>query len=58
MEATLNSQNDNQSASFGSNSNDKSELMKYFEYQVNDAYWAYKDLLKEIFESDNNEAEA
>jgi len=59
MEATLNSQNENQPSSFGSNSgNEKSDLMKYFEYQVNDAYWAYKDLLKEIFESDSNEAEA
>lgn len=58
MEATLNSQNENQHHSFGANSNDKSELMKYFEYQVTDAYWAYKDLLKEIFENDNNEAEA
>ena len=58
MEATLNSQNENQPSSFSSNNNEKSDLMKYFEYQVNDSYWAYKDLLKEIFESDNNEAEA
>jgi len=33
-------------------------LMRYFEYQVNDATWAYKDLLKEIFLGDSNEAEA
>lgn len=58
MEATLNSQNENQPNSFSANSNEKSDLMKYFEYQVKDAYWAYKDLLKEIFENDNNEAEA
>jgi len=58
MEPTLNTQNENQAASFGNTSNDKSELMKYFEYQVTDSYWAYKDLLKEIFEGDTNEAEA
>ena len=58
MEPTLNSQNENPSASFGGNGNEKSELMKYFEYQVTDSYWAYKDLLKEIFEGDTNEAEA
>jgi hypothetical protein len=52
MDATLNSQNESQSSSFSSN-NEKSELMQFFEYQVNDAYWAYKDLLKEILESDN-----
>ena len=58
MEATLNPQNENQMSSFGSTGNEKSDLMNYFECQVNDAYWAYKDLLKEIFESDSNEAEA
>lgn len=52
MEATVNSQNDNQ-ASFGSNNSEKSELMQVFEYQVNDVYWAYKDLLKEILQNDN-----
>ena len=53
MEATTNSQNENPSASFGSNSNEKSELMQIFEYQVKDTEWAYKDLLKEILASDN-----
>jgi hypothetical protein len=52
MEAALNPQNDNQQASLES-SNEKSELMQYFESQVNDMYWAYKDLLKEIFKSEN-----
>jgi len=52
MDATFNPQNENQSASFQSN-NEKSELMQYFESQVNDIYWAYKDLLKEIFEKEN-----
>jgi hypothetical protein len=52
MDATLNPQNENQSANFES-SNEKSELMQYFESQVNDMYWAYKDLLKEIFSTDN-----
>jgi len=58
MEAMLNPQNENQASSFSSNNTEKSDLMKYFEYQVNDAYWAYKDLLKEIFSGDSNEAEA
>ena len=51
MEATLNPQNENQPASF-ENNNEKSELMQYFENQVKDMYWAYKDLLKEIFEKE------
>lgn len=58
MDATLNPQNENQSASFGGSNSEKSELMKYFEYQVNDTYWAYRDLLKEIFSGDTNDAEA
>lgn len=49
MEATLNPQNDSQSASLEKNS-EKSELMQYFESQVNDMYWAYKDLLKAMLE--------
>lgn len=53
MEATLNTPNENQPSSFNSNSNEKSELMQVFERQVHDVYWAYKDLLKEIFENDN-----
>jgi hypothetical protein len=54
MEAMLNPQNENQSSSLSNKNtdNEKSDLMKYFEYQVHDMYWAYKDLLKEIFESD------
>jgi hypothetical protein len=52
MEAMMNSQNENQSASLA-NSNEKSELMQVFETNVHDIYWAYKDLLKEIFEKEN-----
>ena len=33
-------------------SEEKSELMQVFEHQVYDAYWAYRDLLKAILESD------
>ena len=51
MDAMLNPKNDDQSLSMDQN-NEKSELMQYFEAQVNDIYWAYKDLLKEIFESE------
>lgn len=32
---------------------DKSELMQVFEHHVTDTEWAYKDLLKAIFESEN-----
>ena len=49
MEAMLNPQNENQSVSL-ENNNEKSELMQFFESQVNDVYWAYKDLLKAVFE--------
>ncbi len=31
---------------------EKSELMQIFENQVKDNYWAYRDLLKEIFSAD------
>lgn len=51
MEAMLNPQNENQSASI-ENPSEKSELMQFFENQVHDIYWAYKDLLKEIFEKE------
>jgi hypothetical protein len=57
MEATLNPQNEDQSASF-SNASEKSELMQYFESQVHDMYWAYRDLLKEIFADDKDMGEA
>ncbi len=53
MDAMLNPQNEDQSVSFNTSS-EKSELMQFFETQVKDAYWAYKDLLKEIFESDTD----
>lgn len=56
MEAMLNPQNE-ESATFSQN-NEKSELMQYFEYQVNDMYWAYKDLLKEIFADDKDLGQA
>lgn len=51
MDTMLNPQNDDQSASLN-NSSEKSELMQFFENQVHDIYWAYKDLLKAIFEKD------
>jgi hypothetical protein len=53
MEATFNNTNESQSSSFSNNSGEKSELMQFFEYQVNDTDWAYKDLLKAIFESEH-----
>jgi hypothetical protein len=49
MDATLNPNNETTSSSLDMGSG-KSELMQYFESQVNDMYWAYKDLLKAIFE--------
>lgn len=54
MEAMLNPQNDNQANALQNNT-EKSELMQFFENQVNDMYWAYKDLLKAIFESEKDE---
>lgn len=51
MDTMLNPQNDDQSASLTSGS-EKSELMQFFENQVHDMYWAYKDLLKAIFENE------
>lgn len=47
MDAVLNPQNENQSASLEMGS-EKSELMQLFEMQVNDPEWAYRDLLKAI----------
>lgn len=55
MEAKLNPQTEN-SQSTHEMSNEKSELMKFFEYQVNDAEWAYKDLFKAILEAEPGEA--
>lgn len=57
MDTILNSQNEGQSSDnfrsqMGDN-NGKSELMQMFERNVHDAYWAYRDLLREIFESDD-----
>ncbi|MDI1353691.1 MAG: hypothetical protein PSX36_02145 [bacterium] len=51
MDAMLNPQSENQQNSL-ENSSEKSELMIYFENQVHDMYWAYKDLLKAIFENE------
>jgi hypothetical protein len=50
----LNPQNPERPVSLDGNS-EKSELMQFFEYQVHDMYWAYKDLLKAIFESDDTQ---
>ncbi len=55
MEANLNPQTEN-SQSTHEMSSEKSELMKFFEYQVNDADWAYKDLVKAILEAEPGEA--
>ncbi len=49
MDATINTSNDSQQASLDANSG-KSEIMQFFESQLNDMYWAYKDLLKAIAE--------
>jgi hypothetical protein len=53
MEPVLNPQNNDVPASF-ENTSEKSELMQFFESQVTDMYWAYKDLLKEIFAEDRD----
>ncbi len=55
MDATLNPQNHEQPVSMEAMA-DKSELMQVFEYQVKDAYWAYKDLLRAIFEQEEGRA--
>lgn len=56
MDATINPNSSEQS--FGQTyssqqDNTKSELMQFFEKQVNDIYWAHKDLLKAIFEAED-----
>lgn len=50
----LNTNNEEQQASLSSNNDNsgKSDLMQFFEDRVNDAYWAYRDLLKEILDGD------
>lgn len=50
MKATI--KNSKEEVSVSVDNSEKSELMQIFEYQVNDAYWAYKDLLVAIFEND------
>jgi hypothetical protein len=47
MDATFSATSTNQTLSQES-IDEKSELMLFFENQVNDAFWAYKDLLIEI----------
>jgi len=58
MDAMLNPQNQEQPVSPVSleSNGEKSELMQIFESQVNDMYWAYRDLLKAIFESEEGRA--
>jgi hypothetical protein len=57
MDATLNPQSPEQHSDTYREpqeaSTEKSELMQIFESQVHDMYWAYKDLLRAILESDN-----
>ncbi len=50
MNAITQIQNSEQPALSFENTGEKSELMQVFEEQVHDMYWAYKDLLKAIFE--------
>lgn len=50
MKATV--KNFKEEAPVSVTNSEKSELMQNFEYQVNDLYWAYKDLLKAIFENE------
>lgn len=50
MKATV--KNRKEEAPVSVTNSEKSELMQIFEYQVNDLYWAYKDLLKAIFENE------
>jgi hypothetical protein len=52
MDTILHSQNEEQAFPLETGG-EKSEIMQLFERQVSDAYWAYRDLLREIFESDN-----
>lgn len=52
MDATYNQNSEPQQVSLEGISG-KSELMEYFENQVSDMYWAYKDLLKAIFENND-----
>ena len=49
MDATINQNNQPQQISTEKTSG-KSELMQFFESQLNDMYWAYKDLLRAIAE--------
>lgn len=55
MEPALNPQSEN-TPNAQEMSSEKSELMKFFEYQLYDAEWAYKDLVKAILESEPGEA--
>jgi hypothetical protein len=57
MESTLNPQHEE--AHFPVQNEQKSELMQTFEQQVTDMHWAYRDLLKAIFEGpEENQAAA
>ena len=55
MDATLNPQNQEQPLPMEMQA-EKSELMQVFENHVKDAYWAYKDLLRAIFEQEEGMA--
>ena len=55
MDAMLNPQNQDQPLPLES-AGEKSELMQIFESHVKDMYWAYRDLLKAIFESEEGKA--
>lgn len=53
MDATINTNNGNDQSFSMQQDNSKSDLMQFFEKQVSDMYWAQKDLLKAIFESED-----
>jgi hypothetical protein len=55
METAVNQTNENHPQG-QENYSEKSELMRFFEYQITDSEWAYKDLLKAILEAEAGEA--
>ena len=52
MKAIIQNQKEEEAVSL-ENPSEKSELMQVFEQQVHDMEWAYKDLLKAIFENND-----
>jgi hypothetical protein len=53
MDATLNPQPEQQQPQLPMDAqSEKSDLMQFFEMQIKDSYWAYRDLLKALLEKD------